>query len=82
MLQAVLWGLAVVSLLLWGVLSSAEHVCKAELRLKQGLQAGLSAMLLEMLDLLLASPELTAEVGIVLILPLLAATERAGEPCA
>ena len=53
-LLAALWGLAVVSRLLTGVLSSAEHACKAVLWLKQGLQAGLSAMLVEMLDLLLA----------------------------
>jgi len=53
-LLVALWGLAVVSLPLSGVLFSAKHVCKAELRLKQGLQAGLSAMLVEMLDLLLA----------------------------
>jgi len=52
---AALWGLAVVSLLLCGLMSSVGHECKAVQRLKQGLQAGLSAMLLvEMLDLLLA----------------------------
>ena len=70
------------SRLLSGVLSFAKYVCKTELRLKQGLQAGLSAMLLEMLDLLLAFPELTAELGTLLVLPLLAATERAEQSCA
>ena len=53
-LLAALWGLAVVSRLLTGVMSSARRVFIAELRLKEALQAGLSAMLLEMLDLLLA----------------------------
>lgn len=81
-LLAALWGLAVVIRLLFGVLSSAKHVCTTELLLKQGLQAGLSAMLLEMLDLLLAFPELTEQLGTVLVLPLLAATERAEGPCA
>ncbi len=82
MLLTALWGLAVVSLLESGVLSSVEHVCKTELRLKQGLQAGLPAMLVEMLDLLLALPEPTAELSTVLLLPLLAATECAEGPCA
>ena len=81
-LPVALWGLAVVSRLLTGVMSSARRVCTAVLRLKDELQAGLSAMPLEMLDLLLALPEPTAELGTVLVLPLLAATERAEGPCA
>ena len=81
-LLAVLWGLAVVSRLLTGVMSSARRVCTAVQRLKEALQAGLSAMLLQMLDLLLALPELTAELGTVLVLLLLAATERAEGPSA
>jgi len=52
-LPAALWRLAVLNLLLTGVMSSARRVCTAELRLKEALQAGLSAMLLEVLDLLL-----------------------------
>jgi len=81
-LPVALWRLAVVSPLLTGVMSSARRVCTAVQRLKQGLQAGLSAMLLEMLDLLLAVPEPTAELGTFLVLPLLAATESAEGPCA
>ncbi len=81
-LLAALSGLAVVSRLLTGVLSTARHVCTAELWLKAELQAGLSAMLLEMLDLLLALPEPTAELSTHLVLPLLAATERAEGLCA
>ncbi len=76
-----LWGLAVVIRLLTGVVS-ARRVCTAVQRLKDALQAGLSAMLLEMLDLLLALPEPTAELSTVLVLPLLAATEHAEGPCA
>ncbi len=81
-LPVALWGLAVVRRLLTGVMSSARRVCTAVQRLKEELQAGLSAMLLEMLDLLLALPEPTAELGTVLVLPLLAATERAEGPSA
>ena len=80
-----LWGLAVVSRLVTGIIS-ARRVCTAVQRLKDELQAGLSAMLSEMLsemlDLLLALPEPTAELGTVLVPPLLAATERAEGPCA
>ncbi len=53
LLPVALWGLAVVSRLLVGV-ASARHVCTAKQRLKDALQAGLSAVLLEVLDLLLA----------------------------
>jgi len=81
-LPAALWRLAVLSRLLTGVMSSAKRVCTAELRLKEALQTGLSAMLLEVLDLLFSSPELTAELGTVLVLPLLAGTEHAEGPCA
>ena len=80
-LLVALWGLAVVSRLVTGIIS-ARRVCTAVQRLKDELQAGLSAMLSEMLDLLLALPELTAELGTVLVPPLLAATERAEGPCA
>ena len=80
-LLAALWGLAVVSCLLTGVMPSARRLCAAELRLKEALQAGLSAMLLVMLDLLLALTEPTAELGTVLVLLLLAATECAEGPC-
>ena len=81
-LLAVLWGLAVVRRLLTGVMSCARRACTAVQRLKEALQTGLSAMLLEVLDLLLALPELTAELGTVLVLLLLAATECAEGPCA
>ena len=54
MLPVALWWLAVIGRLLTGVTSPARRVCTAVQRLKQGLQAGLSAMLVEMLDLLLA----------------------------
>ena len=81
MLLVALWGLAVVSCLVTGIIS-ARRVCTAVQRLKAELQAGLSAMLSEMLDLLLAFPELTVELGTVLVPPLLAATEHAEGPCA
>ncbi len=54
MLPLALWRLAVIDRLLTGVTTPARRVCKAVQQLKQGLQAGLSAMLLEVLDLLLA----------------------------
>ena len=82
-LPVALWGLlVVVSRLLSGVMSSARRVSTAVQRVKDELQAGLLGMLLEMLALLLALPEPIAELGTVLVLPLLAATKHAEKPSA